>query len=241
MVNKTLSLILFSFFSLSAALGRVDSLKFSHPAHFKGAGTDCSVCHAATADDKPIAKNSLGHSDLSACAPCHEKEVTEKVCTFCHTHPETHPKTKQVRNLHFFHSYHVEDNASCLKCHPGFEEKETWQLKRTIPEMKDCLVCHNNKKAAKECATCHPDTKILHPASHNKARFEQTGHARLARQDEHECAACHQTRECLACHRGQTPVKIHLPGHRYTHGREAQKQNKNCTYCHPQTYCRQCH
>ena len=69
-----------------------------------------------------------------------------------------------------------------------------------MPQMADCIVCHNTIDPPDSCAFCHPKGAQLKPASH-VAGFLDTHTNKNQNLDLKSCAVCHgKTFTCLGCH-----------------------------------------
>ena len=71
-----------------------------------------------------------------------------------------------------------------------------------MPQMADCLVCHNKVDPPFSCEFCHPASAKLKPANHT-ADFLDTHTKKNAGLDFPSCAVCHGRKfTCLGCHQG---------------------------------------
>lgn len=87
----------------------------------------------------------------------------------------------------------------CQACHRGLEES-TKVSKANMPQMADCLVCHNKIDPPYSCQFCHEPGQQLKPASHTADLLDS--HTRKnAIADKASCAICHGRKfTCLGCH-----------------------------------------
>jgi hypothetical protein len=87
----------------------------------------------------------------------------------------------------------------CLACHRGLEESDAVS-QANMPQMADCLVCHNQIDPPDSCAFCHPKGALLKPASHVPG-FLDTHSNKKSGLDMQSCAVCHGRKfTCLGCH-----------------------------------------
>ncbi len=69
-----------------------------------------------------------------------------------------------------------------------------------MPQMADCLVCHNKIDNPFSCEFCHAKNANLKPANHS-ADFLDTHTAGKLKLDKTTCAVCHGRKfTCLGCH-----------------------------------------
>lgn len=87
----------------------------------------------------------------------------------------------------------------CEACHRGLETSE--KVSRVnMPQMADCLVCHNEVEPPYSCEFCHPQGAQLKPASH-VADYLDSHHKKGTALDKESCAVCHGRKfTCLGCH-----------------------------------------
>ena len=87
----------------------------------------------------------------------------------------------------------------CVGCHRGLEESDAVS-QANMPQMADCLVCHNQIDPPDSCAFCHPKGAQLKPASHVPG-FLDTHSNKKSGLDIQSCAVCHGRKfTCLGCH-----------------------------------------
>jgi hypothetical protein len=193
------------------AWGAATAAPFSHKLHLKLI-SDCTKCHAAAQASTKVEDNLL--PAITVCAQCHkpgEVAVPDR------------PKTMVAKFSHAQHlkmgnvapviaaaidkkdylsnpgdiRRHLDSKNPCEACHRGLEESDAVS-KVNMPQMADCLVCHNQIENPFSCETCHAKTANLKPPSHvegfqdihNKPSVEKSG-----------CAVCHgRSFRCLGCH-----------------------------------------
>jgi hypothetical protein len=90
-------------------------------------------------------------------------------------------------------------NNPCEACHRGISQSE--QITRAnMPQMADCLVCHDQVEPPFSCSFCHTSEAKLKPATHT-AQFLDTHPKALAALGRETCAVCHGAKfRCLGCH-----------------------------------------
>ena len=87
----------------------------------------------------------------------------------------------------------------CVACHRGLEESDAVS-RANMPQMADCLVCHNQIDLPDSCVFCHPKGAQLKPASHVSG-FLDTHSNKKSGLDLQSCAVCHGRKfTCLGCH-----------------------------------------
>lgn len=88
---------------------------------------------------------------------------------------------------------------ACLACHRGLEESDAVS-EANLPQMADCLVCHNQISPPDSCEFCHPKDAQLRPANHVPG-FLDTHTNKKSGLDLETCAVCHGRKfTCLGCH-----------------------------------------
>jgi hypothetical protein len=258
---------------------RID-LRFDHGKHL-ALGAQCVLCHASV----PSSTTALDRHipDHATCAICHRMEredggalYPKSACTTCHEGfadgaptqldprfmplpgaPSPGSLVLPPARLAFPHATHVDEGIPCLDCHVGID-KATVGTRDHLPNMYDCLECHDGRKAPDGCTTCHlqdpsgrvetsfPGSPPLKPGG----RFRPDDHGdpewlRLhehgARTEPRSCDACHEPRECLVCHDGVQKPPIHGSDFVMTHGLLAQRRDPQCSACHEASFCTDCH
>jgi hypothetical protein len=87
----------------------------------------------------------------------------------------------------------------CQACHRGLEESDAVS-QANMPQMADCLVCHNQIDLPDSCGFCHPKGAQLKPANH-VPDFLDTHTNKKSGLDMQSCAVCHGRKfTCLGCH-----------------------------------------
>jgi len=88
---------------------------------------------------------------------------------------------------------------ACTACHRGLEDSDAVS-KANMPEMADCLVCHNEVDPPFSCEFCHPANAQLKPATHT-GDYLGAHSQKNANLDKASCAVCHGRKfTCLGCH-----------------------------------------
>ena len=169
-------------------------LIFSHQNHLVEEGLLCEDCHLDVGESTTGEDNLL--PEMETCGFCHDIEDLDN-CGMCHENadePEELPRIDDY-SPKFSHQRHMEEaDLECESCHPGVEE-QTIPEATDLPDMLDCMDCHEDERVEAECLTCHLETERLVPTSHT-ADFMH-GHGTLAQSedladDEHmTCATCH--------------------------------------------------
>jgi predicted CXXCH cytochrome family protein len=193
------------------AWGSAVAAPFSHRLHLKLI-PQCTTCHTAAETSTKPEDNLL---------------PTKTVCAKCHKDGEvTIPAPPTTMVAHFSHAQHLklgnvapviaaaidkndylqpvgdirrhlDTKNACEACHRGLQESDA-VTHANLPQMADCLVCHNQIENPFSCEQCHAKTANLKPASHvagfqdmhNKPSIDKSG-----------CAVCHgRSFRCLGCH-----------------------------------------
>src|SRR3972149_2425966 len=254
--------------SFDQARGKL--IKFSHQFHVKDAGVSCQDCHSAAATSKASSDNLLAKK--ANCQSCHEEQIANN-CTYCHTSDDVstyaafeNPK----RDLLFNHEFHLNDQKlTCETCHKGLDEM-TIATDKSIPEMAQCMTCHDGAQAQNACETCHTNFATLRPKEHNRTNFVKE-HKLYARMQDASCASCHTQESCQDCHvnaglvqttpggadmvsprsprltandraQGMALTRVHDLNFRFTHGIAASAKITECATCHDsKDFCSTCH
>ena len=184
---------------------------FAHRTHLR-MKLACVTCHGGATTSTGVDDNLLPDPAL---------------CQTCHKQVEIPPPPK-VRLAHFSHVRHLKaGNAAaaiaaaidaktylappgdlrrflnttnpCEGCHRGLAESD--RVTRTaLPQMADCLVCHNVIEMPFSCSKCHEKGANLKPANHT-ADFLDTHTSGKLNLDKTTCAVCHGRKfTCLGCH-----------------------------------------
>jgi hypothetical protein len=184
---------------------------FSHQLHLK-LKLECATCHAAAAGSTKVEDNLL--PARAACLKCHEQaEIpappTTRVARFSHAQ---HLKMGSVAPLIAAaidkKTYlqpagdirrHLNTGNACQACHRGLEESDHVTA-AAMPQMADCLVCHNKIDNPFSCETCHAKGASLKPASHVTGFLNAHTSGKL-QLDKASCVVCHGVNfRCLGCH-----------------------------------------
>jgi hypothetical protein len=87
----------------------------------------------------------------------------------------------------------------CVACHRGLDESDSVSA-ANMPQMADCLVCHNQISPPDSCEFCHPKDAQLKPANHVPG-FLDSHTNKKSGLDLQSCAVCHARKfTCLGCH-----------------------------------------
>lgn len=169
---------------------------------------------------KRVEDNNL--PDKAVCLPCHKSAIVMKQAArkpaatlLAHFDHEMHlklgniapviaaaidskqylsPAAGEIRR-------HLNTANPCVACHRGLEESDA-VTHSALPQMADCLVCHNKIDPPFSCEFCHSKNANLKPASHTPDYLD-THTRKNAIPDKASCAICHGRRfTCLGCHSG---------------------------------------
>ena len=94
---------------------------------------------------------------------------------------------------------YLNSGNACAACHRGLEDSDAVS-RANMPQMADCLVCHNQIDPPDSCEFCHPKGAHLKPANH-VAGFLDMHTNKNSGLDKQSCAVCHGRKfTCLGCH-----------------------------------------
>jgi len=184
---------------------------FSHRIHL-AAKLECAACHAAALTSTRIDDNLLPKPE--ACLQCHKTAVigappATRLARFNH---QLHLKlgnlapviaaidskkylTAPAAGLRAY----LNTMNPCGACHRGLGASDRPD-RSSLPQMADCLVCHNQIDPPDSCEFCHLKDVALKPANHT-ADFLDTHTTGKLGLDETTCAVCHGRHfRCLGCH-----------------------------------------
>lgn len=200
--------VLFGLISAAA----IAAQPFSHRVHL-AAKLDCVTCHPAAAASTLLTDNLLPKPD---------------VCLRCHKTAEIGARTP-TRLARFNHQLHLKlgnlapviaaaidskaylgpagpemraelnTKNACEACHRGLESSGPAD-RSALPQMADCLVCHNKIEPPYSCEFCHAKDASLKPVRHTPDFLDTHATGKLGL-DKTTCAVCHGRRfRCLGCH-----------------------------------------
>jgi hypothetical protein len=199
---------------LSAAAAQTPR-PFSHELHLKlPAKLTCVTCHSSAPKSKRSEDNNL--PPVALCRGCHkDNEVSigrprpTLLARFNHQkHLALGNIAPVIRAAIDSKAYlspagdirrHLDSANPCAACHRGMETS-TALAKSDLPQMADCLVCHNKIDPPFSCEFCHANGMALKPANH-VSDFLDTHSRKDAKLDKTTCAVCHaQKFTCMGCH-----------------------------------------
>ncbi len=256
---------------------------FDHRAHLD-LGLTCAPCHARAltstraSDDLGVAVESCdGCHDTqhpwiaTAQAPQRGAQRRAATCETCHLYDKL-PSAKRSRRqrnsasplLVFNHAMHLRGGGTCEGCHDRMRSVQAGAGARaSLPSEASCISCHDGKRAADDCRTCHPTdrsgrlrrsmaptrgaAKLVPGNEHSWGMGHDLNfverHGAVASVEGDRCAECHGEDECQSCHAGATrPLTIHRPDFVRSHGIEARTRTSDCGTCHRlQSDCLSCH
>ena len=226
-LNGLLLILAFPPLVAQDSTSRSANLKFSHRLHLVEAEATCLNCHNLVTNSSSAEDNNLPSEE--ACLSCHDGEKAGNECTLCHVDPQRGQTFESPQRLfHFDHEFHLllgnfapllaavidggsylgtlenirsylnTDNA-CEACHRALHEVD-FSGPANLPQMADCLVCHNQIDPPFSCKLCHlPGSSIL-PATHTSNYIDL--HSSVGFEfDRDSCAICHGTNfTCMGCH-----------------------------------------
>ena len=246
-------------------------LRFSHVAHL--GELSCGVCHVAALKSRSSLDNLIPREEV--CRPCHaierdrfDKSVAANLpparCAACHVGFDASTgAVARVKipppNIKFNHAAHLGRGSRCTHCHGDLAAQRVGLATRAqLPTMRGCLSCHDGKRAAATCTTCHLSQgggRVITNLAGGKLRPSgalrgadhdltfATDHRRAAENDPRYCANCHRKDDCVDCHSGVIkPLDFHGNDYLTLHTIDARRNATNCATCHrTQSFCVGCH
>ena len=203
--------LLFILIVSGAASTEIDAATFSHKLHLQLI-PQCTTCHTTAETSTKPDDNLLPAKTV--CLQCHQEDEVaippSPATLVAHFSHAQHLKMGNLapviaaaidRNDYFSAPgdirRHLNSKNACEACHRGLFESDAVS-KANMPQMADCLVCHNQIENPFSCEQCHAKTANLKPPSH-VAGFQDT-HSK-PRIDKSSCAICHgRSFRCLGCH-----------------------------------------
>jgi hypothetical protein len=198
---------------LALFAGVLSGQQFSHKLHLQ-LKKQCGDCHAAVATSTSPQDNLL--PSVAVCQPCHDSRVIRapRPTPVTHFSHAQHVKLGNISPLIAAaidkRTYlsdigdirsHLNSTNACLACHRGIDTSEH-VTDANMPQMADCLVCHNQIDPPFSCEKCHdPKWPGLQPANHHAANFHDIHSTKaIVKQG---CALCHgRSFTCMGCHLG---------------------------------------
>ena len=196
---------------------------FSHSDHLK-MEMECDLCHSEITTSEKASDSNL--PSIEICKDCHDG------------FEEMHDFKSAERELVFSHETHTGIDIVCNFCHL---ERDSFEVR--MPEMDECLSCHDSTLAPNECTSCHSNLLggKLKPKSHDGTFLHLHGSQALV--DEEYCANCHRSSFCLDCHRGENVLPpVHDRNYSFSHSIDARSREYECSDCHElESFCIDCH
>lgn len=234
----TFSLILlcgFSYLSMGNSPEEQQPFEFSHKLHVVDEEIECTTCHEMAESSTTGKDNLIPTKEI--CLDCHDEDEIGN--------PATVPPITDYRDL-FSHQRHLASDLKCETCHESVMER-TDITPSVLPDMKNCMNCHERKSVSKDCYICHSQKEDLRPVSHSPNFIHN--HSDLARNattdvsGNKDCALCHKKRFCQDCHEGDIYDRIPHPlNYAFTHALYAQGKERECSVCHMERqFCIECH
>ena len=194
---------------------------FSHQIHLNKVGATCTDCHVSATSSTQATDSNL--PPASVCLTCHNGETAKKIDTSALA--EWRPAERTFRFNHEFHSQmgnvapilaaaidgrkylgkvgdmrrHLDTENTCAACHRGLGETGL-ATAANLPQMSDCLVCHNRIDNPFSCEKCHLEGVNLKPANHANDFLDRHSTGKLGL-DKTTCLPCHgKNFTCMGCH-----------------------------------------
>lgn len=166
-------------------------------------------------------------------------EIENTNCLGCHETVEK--KAIVAKGIRVSHKEFLSKGYRCTYCHNTVAHS-TAVLRKNLPEMDKCSVCHNGERASKDCAQCHTTEESKRPTqdatsvwsiTHGPAREKTHGMGDLK-----TCNVCHGSEFCIRCHQIAMPHPEGFPG---VHGKKFLEVGALCDRCHSRSFCEGCH
>jgi c(7)-type cytochrome triheme protein len=132
-------------------------IPYSHKTHV-GLGLKCAACHK-----NPDPGEAMGFPAENFCLGCHQtvKKESPQIQKLAQAARDKKPiewlRVYQIPPyVYFSHRVHTQAGATCETCHGPVRER-TVITREVQHHMRDCMACHNEKKARNDCATCHEE------------------------------------------------------------------------------------
>jgi hypothetical protein len=200
---------------MSSAAAAQTPQPFSHKPHLKlPANLACVQCHSSVQSSTQSEDNNLPR--VAVCLGCHKEGSVSigqpRPTLLAHFNHQKHVSLGNIapviRAAIDSKTYlaqvgdirrHLNNDSPCAACHRGMEES-TALAKTDLPQMADCLVCHNKIDPPFSCDFCHAKGAALKPANHTQDFLDS--HSRKdAKLDRTTCAVCHGRKfTCMGCH-----------------------------------------
>ena len=193
------------------AMWGLPAVPFSHKLHL-GLKLECATCHPAAAASTKASDNLLPAK--TACRQCHEDAQipappSSRVVAFSHSQ---HLKMGNLAPILAAaidkKTYlqppgdirrHLNTQNACEACHRGLAESEQ-VTPAAMPQMADCIVCHNEIDNPFSCEKCHAKNAPLKPPNHIASFLSDHTSGKL-NLDRASCVVCHgRNFRCLGCH-----------------------------------------
>jgi hypothetical protein len=186
---------------------------FSHKLHLQ-LKKQCTDCHAAVTASASPTDNLLPAA--AVCRPCHDSRTIRgpRATPLTHFSHAQHLKLGNIapaiaaaidQKKYLSEAgdirAHLNSTNACLACHRGIDTSDHVS-EANMPQMADCLVCHNQIDPPFSCAQCHdPNWPALQPANHHDKDFHDKHSTKaLVKQG---CSLCHgRAFTCMGCHLG---------------------------------------
>ena len=131
-------------------------IPFAHKQHV-AQGIKCLDCHAIRAPG-----DQAGIPAVSTCMGCHatikkDSPAIQKLADYAakQTPVPWARVYKLPRQVYFSHEIHYRKaKTECSVCHGDVAEREVLSQEKSIA-MRDCMACHDKRKASNDCALCH--------------------------------------------------------------------------------------
>jgi len=186
---------------------------FSHELHLKlPQKLACVICHLSVQSSTRLEDNNLPSPDI--CLGCHKEASVGQprptlLSRFDHQkHLSLGNIAPVIRAAIDAKTYlspadnirrYLDGSNACAACHRGMEQSTTL-AKSALPQMADCLVCHNKIDAPFSCEFCHAKSAALKPANHTPD-FHDSHSRKNSKLNKTTCAVCHGRKfTCLGCH-----------------------------------------
>jgi c(7)-type cytochrome triheme protein len=201
----------------------VGQVLFSHRKH----GTNCNGCHPKLFKKKSNSNHVImkAMERGQSCGACHNGRRAFAVngdCDKCHA-GDIIFKDKNIGNISFSHSIHIEMLDGCDSCHPDLFKAKQGANKATMKDMgngESCGACHDGSSAfsvaaTSDCDKCHAGDILFKDEDAGNVTFPHSTHIALLG----GCNDCHP--DLFKAQRGANKATM-----------EDMEDGKSCGACH---------
>lgn len=198
-------------------------LEFSHDLHLGDVGLSCNVCHSAIIGSEESSDHNLPQQQI--CLACHngqtapsidasplaERQPAERGFAFSHRqHLEMENIAGKIAEAIDTGEYlgpvpaireQLNSDQACVGCHRGIESAARVDSEVHLPNMPECLVCHDQIDNPFSCEECHAPDFAIKPANHTREFVDAHSTGKMTAAKKLTCEPCHgRNFTCMGCH-----------------------------------------